>query len=598
MQTFAQARDQLQRQASRNPVRLNAVPSGSDYRTQPILELQRSLGNRAVQRLLGTNAQELGEGSSTTAVRRFTPAVSRASVVAQAPVKIQHKLAVNAPGDVFEQEADRVAKQVMSTPGSQLQRTCTCGGECARCQTEKLGRGYERLYTKNVELSNRERTEAPPIVHEVLQSPGQPIDLAAREFMAPRFGCDFSRVQVHADEKAADSARAVGARAYTFGQHVVFGAGEYQPASQAGRRLLAHELTHVTQQSRAATVLQRQKAPTTTASLRVGIIPVREFIQHVETVERAYPTKSPQEILTMIRSLYYGSPAGSPGFDRLIPDAPNTGAVEICTDSEGTRCEEPVGTCLCVYAQGLAMDVGHLRTAVSRLRQHANENEIADNPSPYIEVGGDLIDVGHLLVGVDAILHPRTATPFSSHGLTSASGPATWEGDVGAGMVYLAEHRANGGKSADVKGNPSPTVQSYYRNSTPMSDILGDVDAFGMASLVGQQTLSSALRRYYVSESGGSPRYQYNRWAGFCAAVGLTYTQSGGTITWTPAARQRVIDRITAFANLFQGRTSPMRAMMSGIPPRIWPEAGDFADLFLADVKSGLEREIAAHTGP
>jgi hypothetical protein len=345
-------------------------------------------------------------------------------------------------------------------------------------------------------------------------------------------------------------------------------------------------------------MLQRQGTPPRASSLRVGIIPIREFIRHVEMVERAYPTKSPQEILTMIRSLYYGSPAGTPGFDLLIPDAPNTGAVEMCTDSEGSRCEEPVGTCVCVYAQGLAMDVSQLRSAVSRLRQHADENEIADNPSPYIEVGAALIDVGHLLVGVDAILHPRTEDPFRSHGLTSAPGPATWEGDVGAGMVYLAEHRANGRKSPDVKGNPSPTVESYYRNSAPMSDILGDVDAFGMASLVGPQTLSTALRSYYVSESGGSPRYQYNRWAGFCAAVGLTYIQLGNTITWTPAARQLVITRITAFANLFQGRTRGLRAMTLGIPPGTWPEAGNFVDLFLSDVKSGLEQEIAAHAGP
>ncbi|HYR12441.1 MAG TPA: DUF4157 domain-containing protein, partial [Longimicrobium sp.] len=423
---------------------------------------------------------------------------------------------------------------------------------------------------------------------------------------------------------------------------------EYRPDSAAGRRLLAHELTHVVQQGGGAAVgspsrpfglagpapspdapagvpavrqalfdppatqagmrvarhvlgadlLQRDGPATTSRPLRVGVIPVREFIRHVETVERAYPARSPQEILTLIRSLYYGSAAGSPGFDRLIPDAPSTGAVETCTDSEGTRCEEPVGTCICVYAEGLAMSVDQLRQAVSRLRQHADENEIADNPSPYIEVGSDLIDVGHLLVGVDAVLHPRTEDPFRSHGLTSAPGPATWEGDVGAGMVYLAEHQANGRKSPDVKGNPSPTVADYYRNSAPMSDILGDVDAFGMASLVGPQTLSGALRYYYVSESGGSPRYQYNRWAGFCAAAGLTYTQSGSTIAWTAAARKLVIDRITAFANLFQGRTRPITAMTIGITPSAWPTAGAFADLFLADVKRRLEQEIAANAAP
>ena len=183
------------------------------------------------------------------------------------------------------------------------------------------------------------------------------------------------------------------------------------------------------------------------------------------------------------------------------------------------------------------------------------------------------------MVGIDAILHPRTKMPFSSHGLTSAPGPATWEGDVGAAMVYLAEHQANGSKSHDVKGNPSPTVESYYHNSAPMSDILGDVDAFDMAPLVGSQTLSAALRSYYVSESGGSPRYQYNRWRSFCSKVGVTYIQKGSSISWTNEAKQLVINRITAFANLFYGRTSPIRAMTIKIPPRTWPEASNFADL-------------------
>jgi hypothetical protein len=77
--------------------------------------------------------------------------------------------------------------------------------------------------------------------------------------------------------------------------------------------------------------LKRAPGPPPGITPRVGIISIREFIRHVELIERAYPAKTPQEILTIIRSLYYGSPAGSPGFDRLIVDAPNTGAVEMCT---------------------------------------------------------------------------------------------------------------------------------------------------------------------------------------------------------------------------------------------------------------------------
>jgi hypothetical protein len=88
----------------------------------------------------------------------------------------------------------------------------------------------------------------PPIVHEVLRSPGQPLDAATRAFFEPRFGYDFSQVRVHTDAKAAESARAINALAYTVGRDVVFGAGQYAPGMSGGRKLLAHELTHVVQQ--------------------------------------------------------------------------------------------------------------------------------------------------------------------------------------------------------------------------------------------------------------------------------------------------------------------------------------------------------------
>jgi hypothetical protein len=96
----------------------------------------------------------------------------------------------------------------------------------------------------------------PPIVHEVLKSPGQPLDASTRAFMEQRFGHDFSRVRVHSDAKASESARAVNALAYTVGRDVVFGSGQHVPQFGAGRRLMAHELTHVVQQGQQEPVLQ------------------------------------------------------------------------------------------------------------------------------------------------------------------------------------------------------------------------------------------------------------------------------------------------------------------------------------------------------
>jgi len=92
----------------------------------------------------------------------------------------------------------------------------------------------------------------PPIVHDVLRSPGQLPDPATRAFMEMRLGHDFSKVRVHTDARAARSARAVDALAYTVGRHVVFGSGQYSPETQRGRFLVAHELGYVLQQSGAA----------------------------------------------------------------------------------------------------------------------------------------------------------------------------------------------------------------------------------------------------------------------------------------------------------------------------------------------------------
>jgi hypothetical protein len=99
----------------------------------------------------------------------------------------------------------------------------------------------------------------PSIVHDVLREAGRPIDPAIRAPMESRLGHDFSRVRVHTDDRAARSAQAISALAYTSGNHIAFGANQYQPHTAPGRHLLMHELTHFVQQSAAtAPVVQRQ----------------------------------------------------------------------------------------------------------------------------------------------------------------------------------------------------------------------------------------------------------------------------------------------------------------------------------------------------
>jgi Domain of unknown function (DUF4157) len=140
-----------------------------------------------------------------------------------------------------------------------LRRKCACGqhtaagSECAECQQKREG----VLQRSSLATAGREGEgqSVPSIVHDVLRSPGQPLDVAIRSFMEPRLGHDFSGVRVHTNSQAAESARAVNALAYTVGSNVAFAEGHYQPATTAGQRLLAHELAHVVQQQRAASAV-------------------------------------------------------------------------------------------------------------------------------------------------------------------------------------------------------------------------------------------------------------------------------------------------------------------------------------------------------
>jgi hypothetical protein len=130
--------------------------------------------------------------------------------------------------------------------GARLERRCSCeksgggSGQCAECAAKNR---LERSAKDRAPIS-----AVPPIVHQVLRSAGQPIDTATRAAMERRFGYDFAGVRFHIGSEAEQSAAAVNALAYTVGHHVVFGAGQYSPHTDDGRRLIAHELAHVVQQ--------------------------------------------------------------------------------------------------------------------------------------------------------------------------------------------------------------------------------------------------------------------------------------------------------------------------------------------------------------
>lgn len=263
MRTFAQGQKPTQQIKSASPKAQNAVFAGQSHQVRSILHLQRTIGNQTVQQLPQAQSNDREVGPTCQATARFAHDFSRIPVHPKSPIKVQAKSAV--PGDAYEQEADRVSDRVMrmSTPQPR---------ECPRCQTEQPGQEHERLWTRHIGTSDLGQTAVPAIVHEVLSSPGQPLYPTALGFMEPRFGQDFSQLRVHTDAKAAESAQAIGAAAYTSGQDVVFGAGQYAPGTAEGGRLLAHELTHVVQQASAATpTLQCQPARNDLADLELEL---------------------------------------------------------------------------------------------------------------------------------------------------------------------------------------------------------------------------------------------------------------------------------------------------------------------------------------
>jgi hypothetical protein len=146
--------------------------------------------------------------------------------------RLQAKLAVGASNDPLEREADRVADQVLAAPARSA-----VGGSLLPCIQRHAAQATEGPVT------------APASVDRVLAESGKPLGPALRRDMEQRFGYDFSRVRVHAGDVAEQSVREVNAVAYTVGHNIVFGTGRFQPTSHEGRRLIAHELTHVVQQS-------------------------------------------------------------------------------------------------------------------------------------------------------------------------------------------------------------------------------------------------------------------------------------------------------------------------------------------------------------
>lgn len=217
-----------------------------------ISQLVRPAANQMMRRLEETESRDFdGHPSTTTEAPHFGHDFSQIPIDAPTARGIQTKLSINQAGDEYEQEADSIAAQVLSPQ--------------ARCAVACPPPGIQRFPAQ----PTGHLESAPPSVDRTLADPGSPLEPWIREDMEQRFARDFSTVRVHSGPPAEQSARDVGALAYTAGEHIVFSASRYAPGTDAGRRLLAHELTHVVQQrGRMGQRLQRSPGGKPTAQVK------------------------------------------------------------------------------------------------------------------------------------------------------------------------------------------------------------------------------------------------------------------------------------------------------------------------------------------
>ncbi len=174
---------------------------------------------------------------------RFGHDFSQIPIYTSTAGAIQTKLAINEPGDEYEQEADWIAEQVVAASAHHF--VSGAPPHIQRFAGQAAGTAEA----------------APASVDQALASPGRPLEPVLRQDMEQRFGYDFSLVRVHSGAAAEQSAREVNAHAYTVGHNIVFDAGRYAQGTHEGRRLIAHELAHTIQQSSVGSSMALQRAP-------------------------------------------------------------------------------------------------------------------------------------------------------------------------------------------------------------------------------------------------------------------------------------------------------------------------------------------------
>jgi hypothetical protein len=231
-----------------------------------------------------------------------------AGAVTHAHAFFQPKLSINQPNDVYEQAADHMADKVMRMADTSISQSGffkpAIGQIQSKCPACEEVKNIHRKETAKGEVRGSDELDS---YVGSLNSSGQPMPESSRKFFEPRFGRDFSNVRLHTDSVAAKSAASINALAYTAGNNIVFNSGQYSPESDSGKKLMAHELTHVVQQG--SNVVRRYGHDTfcdLTTHLGPFIWPGHaEAVRMLKAVLNAFSTKDPQ--LNSLIPAFFGS---------------------------------------------------------------------------------------------------------------------------------------------------------------------------------------------------------------------------------------------------------------------------------------------------
>jgi hypothetical protein len=474
----------------------------------------------------GSSAAEANGLSFTSAFERalrFEYDFSQIPVHSKS-VKLQTKLTVNTPGDIYEQEADQVTEQVMRMAKPE---------NSVSDNEDEEGVVQRKVTPQSAPITNTDLT-VPDNFHDQLGS-GNTLDPTTRSFFESRFNHDFSHVQVHTDSKAATLAQALNARAYTVGQDIIFGAGQYTAGTTDSKRLLAHELTHILQQEGGYSPRAVQRKGGKTRTDTAPRITMEEFIGMVKRIEAAHPEMNALEIEKLIARTKYHSTQ----WDYLLPSLLARSGPQVTAEKGITR-----------------KDVNLLSEKLIVTLPGGGE---AYPWAPWVLGEADPL---HMVVGLVAQAEQQAPGAGGAGGRVSRfvdrlppdvtqGDVATWLGDVGsAAAEWMTAHPHPRGGT---------TQQDYMDEYAPKPDLLADIDSVAMSSRSGafvfnpHEPLSANLERFYFPyrsipylprEPGRRRRFHI-----FCDVRGFALEPDG--VTLSRSANMTIDKRVQAFARWF-----------------------------------------------